>query len=341
MTAFDVIFVLPYLFSDHPSFPEGILKKALESEGFRVGVIETPFWQKKESFGVLGRPKLFFAVIAGPMDSVVRTIPPAGSAGRKTCIRPRGRPTLRGILRRSSTRSGLIGPPSSFRAGSKRSFMTCPSSSAESRPPFDVLRTMTSSRTRSGVPSFSIRAQAFSSTAWGRNSSRGIARHLRAGTPAGDLTLPGTAGVRSDFSPDDRFVELPPYEAVVKERAKLMESHLALQKAQQHGRGAAQRHADRWVVAAPPEQYGPSDLDRIHDHPYARRHLEGSLYSSALWMNLFSVTSHRGCGGGCAFCSIGAHQGKKIISRSMESIKKEIRAMTRHPEWNGMKPWIR
>ena len=71
MNQFDVVFVLPYPFADHPSFPEGLLKRALERKGFSVGVLETPFWQKSESFTALGRPKLFFAVISGPVDSVV------------------------------------------------------------------------------------------------------------------------------------------------------------------------------------------------------------------------------------------------------------------------------
>ena len=71
MTQFDVIFVLPYLFSDHPSFPEGILKRTLEDHGFSVGVIETPSWQEPGSFSILGAPRLFFAIIPGPVDSVV------------------------------------------------------------------------------------------------------------------------------------------------------------------------------------------------------------------------------------------------------------------------------
>ena len=71
MAQFDVILVLPYPFSDHPSFPEGILHQALTARGFTVGVIETPFWQDKKSFAELGRPALFFAVISGPLDSIV------------------------------------------------------------------------------------------------------------------------------------------------------------------------------------------------------------------------------------------------------------------------------
>ncbi|MCX6556532.1 MAG: YgiQ family radical SAM protein, partial [Candidatus Aminicenantes bacterium] len=68
---FDVILVLPYPFSDHPSFPEGMLKRALEAAEFSVGVIEAPFWQESKDFAALGRPRLFFALVSGPIDSVV------------------------------------------------------------------------------------------------------------------------------------------------------------------------------------------------------------------------------------------------------------------------------
>ena len=66
---FDVILVLPYPFADHPSFPEGILKRALEAAGFSVGVIEAPYWQDPETFKALGRPALFFAVVPGPAST--------------------------------------------------------------------------------------------------------------------------------------------------------------------------------------------------------------------------------------------------------------------------------
>jgi uncharacterized radical SAM protein YgiQ len=65
-------------------------------------------------------------------------------------------------------------------------------------------------------------------------------------------------------------------------------------------------------------------------------HLKGGDYSPALRMNLFSITSHRGCGGGCSFCSIQTHQGKQVISRSLDSITREIRNLSKHPEWKGI-----
>jgi radical SAM superfamily enzyme YgiQ (UPF0313 family) len=108
-----------------------------------------------------------------------------------------------------------------------------------------------------------------------------------------------------------------------------------LEKALLEGKGIVQRHADRYVVQYPVENYNASDLDHIYDQCYTRMHLKGDSYSPALRMNLFSITSHRGCAGGCSFCSIGIHHGKKVISRSMGSIVKEIHSQTRHPQWKG------
>jgi uncharacterized radical SAM protein YgiQ len=130
-------------------------------------------------------------------------------------------------------------------------------------------------------------------------------------------------------------VELPSLEDILQDKKKLMEAHLILERGLREGKGIAQKHGDRYVVQQPEQSYAPSDLDAIYDQPYSRTHLKGNHYSPALRMNLFSVTSHRGCGGGCSFCSIQVHQGKKVISRSVESITKEIRSLSKHPEWKG------
>ena len=96
-----------------------------------------------------------------------------------------------------------------------------------------------------------------------------------------------------------------------------------------------QRHENRAVVRFTAERYTTSDLERIYGMPYERSHGPGRALSPALRMNLFSVTSHRGCGGGCSFCSITMHEGKRVISRSRESIVREVAALTRHPLWKG------
>jgi len=162
-----------------------------------------------------------------------------------------------------------------------------------------------------------------------------IARALDSGSTSDRLVLPGTTKVTKEFHESSRFVELPSFETVLEDGTKLLEAHLLLEQAGLQGKGIAQKHGDRYVTQQPAESYERSDLDAIHDQPYSRMHLKGDAYSPALRMNLFSVTSHRGCGGACSFCSIEVHQGKKVISRSMESIKKEILSLTRHSEWKG------
>ena len=149
------------------------------------------------------------------------------------------------------------------------------------------------------------------------------------------LTLAGTAKATDRIPEENNFVELPSFEAVSQERTKLLEAHLITERALLEGKGIVQRHADRYVVKYPAENYNSSDLEHIYAQDYTRMHLKRNSYSPALRMNLFSITSHRGCGGGCSFCSIGLHDGKKVISRSMESIVKEIHSQTRHPEWKG------
>jgi uncharacterized radical SAM protein YgiQ len=84
------------------------------------------------------------------------------------------------------------------------------------------------------------------------------------------------------------------------------------------------------------QNYDSDDLDFIYGLPYRRRHLNAAGYTPALQMNLFSVTSHRGCAGGCAFCSISVSEGKRIVSRSPDSIFREIGFLAAHPQWQGV-----
>ena len=91
------------------------------------------------------------------------------------------------------------------------------------------------------------------------------------------------------------------------------------------------------MVLNPAERYESADLDFIYGLDYSRRHPASTPgYSPALRMNLFSVTAHRGCAGGCSFCSITRSEGRRVVSRSPESIFREIRSLAGHPEWRGV-----
>jgi uncharacterized radical SAM protein YgiQ len=335
MSSFDVIFVLPYPFSDHPSFPEGILRKALEVEGYRVGVIEMPFWQEKESFAALGRPRLFFAVISGPVDSVVLNYTSARKRRREDLYQFRGKAYFEGY------------PPSiKFKIRPDRTTIVFTNRLKELYPHAPIviggleatLRCFAHFDFQQDKIRRSILLDSKADllvTGMGEKQVVSIAQALDSGSTSGLFMLPGTASATKELPERGSFVELPSFEVILADRTKLLEAHLILERALLQGKGAVQRHGDRYVMQHTAQDYSPSDLDHIYDQHYTRMHLEGTPYSPALRMNLFSVTSHRGCGGACSFCSIEVHQGKKVISRSPESITKEIRSLTRHPEWKG------
>ncbi len=335
MPSFDVIFVLPYPFSDHPSFPEGILRKALEIEGYRVGIIETPFWQEKESFAALGKPRLFFAVISGPVDSVVLNYTSSRKRRREDLYQLGGKayfdgypPSIKYKIR--PDRTTIV-----FTNRLKEIFHDVPivlgglEATLRCFAHYDFQQ----NKIRRSIL-LDSRADLLV-TGMGEKQLVRIARALKSRLPAVELTLPGTANVTSERPDPTRFVELPSFEAILEDKTKLMEAQLLLERGLLEGKRIGQKHGDRYVVQQPEQSYALSDLDTIYDQAYSRTHLKGDDCSPALRMNLFSVTSHRGCGGGCSFCSIQVHQGKRVISRSVESIKREIRSLSKHPEWKG------
>jgi uncharacterized radical SAM protein YgiQ len=333
---FDVILVLPYPFTDHPSFPEGILKRALEAGGFTVGVIETPFWQDKQSFTILGRPALFFAVVSGPLDSIVLNYTAsrrrrredlyqfAGQAffaDRPPDIKYKIRPDrtltvftsrLREVFRETPVVIG--GVEAGLRCFAHYDFQE------------DNIRRSILLDSRADILVHGS----------GEKQIVAIARLARSGQKVATIDIPGTARIWSRLPAEKNCLELPGQEEVQAHPAKMLSSQLLIGRAAAEGRALAQKSSNRWVVQNPAQDYNSGDLDFIYGLPYRRRHAKVAGYTPALQMNLFSVTAHRGCGGGCAFCSISVSEGKGIISRSPDSIFREIGSLTSHPQWQGV-----
>ena len=333
---FDVILVLPYPFTDHPSFPEGILKRALEAGGFTVGVIETPFWQDNKSFTVLGRPVLFFAVVSGPLDSVVLNYTAsrrrrredlyqfegqAFFAGRPPDIKYKIRPDrtltvfssrLREVYRDTPVIIG--GVEAGLRCFAHYDFQE------------NKIRRSILLDSRADIMVHGN----------GEKQIVAIAKLLRAGQSISAIDIPGTARIWRQLPAEKNCLELPGHEEILADPTQLLRSQLFIGRAASEGRALAQKHANRWVVQNAAQNYDSGDLDFIYGLPYRRRHLNADGYTPALQMNLFSVTSHRGCAGGCAFCSISVSEGKRIVSRSPDSILREIGFLAAHPQWQGV-----
>ena len=333
---YDVILVLPYPFADHPSFPEGILKRSLEAAGFSVGAIETPFWQETADFTALGRPRLCFAVVSGPIDSVVLNY----TAGRRR---------RREDLYQMDGQGYFPGRPADikFKIRPDRTLTVfCNRLRAAFRDVPLVIGGVEASLR--GFTHYDFQEQKVRRSVLldsradilvhgsGEKQAVAIARLLQQGTPAAEIDLPGTARLWPALPAGRDIVELPSCEEVQADPARLLRAQLRLQEAAAAGRAVAQRHANRWVLQNPAERYSRADLDLVYGLPFERRHPGRQGYSPALRMNLFSVTAHRGCAGGCAFCSITQCEGRRVVSRSSESILAEIRSLARHREWRGV-----
>ncbi len=140
----------------------------------------------------------------------------------------------------------------------------------------------------------------------------------------------------------DGYIELPSYENVITDKKKFIEMFNLFYNNNDpfSSKGLIQKHNDRYLIHNPPvEPLTTEELDYVYNltyerrvHPYYKKHGE----VRALNTIQFSITTHRGCVGECNFCSIFLHQGRKIISRSEESILKEVKDITKHPEFKGI-----
>jgi uncharacterized radical SAM protein YgiQ len=332
----DVILVLPYPFSDHPSFPEGILKRALEEDGFHVGVIETPFWQDGKSFTALGRPKLFFALVSGPIDSVVLNYTASRRRRREDLYQFSGQAFFPGLPPDIKYKIRPDRTLTVFAGRLREAFRDTPQviGGVEAGLRCFAHYDFQENKVRRSIL-LDSRADILVHGS-GEKQIVAIARRARDGERVADIDIPGTARVWSRLPAEKNCLELPGSEEVLADPARLLPGQMLADRTAGEGRPLAQKAANRWVVQNPAQAYDRHDLDFTYGLPYRRRHLRAEEYTPALQMNLFSVTAHRGCAGGCAFCSIHSSEGKRIVSRSPDSILREIASLAAHPRWQGV-----
>jgi uncharacterized radical SAM protein YgiQ len=365
----DVVFVTGDAYVDHPSFAMAILTRVLESAGFRVAVLSQPDWRSCEPWRQFGRPRLFFAISAGNMDSLINHYTAnkkvrnddAYSPGGRIGLRP-DRATLPYCHRAREACPGVPiiagGVEASLRRLAHYDYWS------------DTVRRSILLDCKADLVVHGMGEQAIVEIAQrlaaGRTvrdlrDLRGVAYALGASEtpPACAVTVCGLAAKPqavkhapegfvdlSNAAPGERgglpssFCLLPSYEEVKCDKARFVDAtriiHIntnpfnALPLVQYHDRQAV-------VVTPPPLPLSQDELDRIYDLPYTRRpHPSYAEPIPAFEMIKDSVTLMRGCFGGCTFCSITAHQGRIIQSRSQESVLREVRQMAADPAFKGV-----
>jgi uncharacterized radical SAM protein YgiQ len=328
----DVIFVTGDAYVDHPAFGVPLLARLLESHGFRVGILPQPDWRSKESFLALGRPALFFAVSSGAMDSMVAHYTPAKRLRRDDAYTPGNRHGAR------PNRATIV-----YTTRLKEVFKDVPiilggiEASLRRFAHYDYWE----DRVRRSLL-FDAKADLLI-YGMGEHPLLELAERMRRGESVADcIDIRGTAYISS--SNDFRNVtasicELPSWEEVAADRLSFAEA-FRLAEGEMNPFSdtvVAQRHGDRFLVCNPPAlPLEESELDKVYELPFTKSPHPSYQESIPAWEQIrASITTHRGCLGGCAFCSISLHQGKALQSRSETSILKEIRRLTTFPWFSG------
>ncbi len=328
----DVILFTGDAYVDHPSFGTAVIGRVLEAHGYKVAVVPQPNWQDDlRDFKKLGAPRLFFGVSAGAMDSMVNRYTAGKRLRSEDAYTPDGRHTGRPEY-----------PTIVYTKALKKLFPDVPvviggiEASLRRFTHYDYWqdKLMPNILELSGAD--------YLTYGMGEKVTIDLADALSEGRPQDILTMKQVAfladSVPGGITDNDKV--LASHEQcladkrsqaanfrVIEEESNMIEAHRIIQPT-----------GKRYVVVNPP--YPPlttPELDAIYDLPYTR--LPHPRYNGkripAYEMIRHSVTIHRGCYGGCSFCTISAHQGKQIVSRSRESILRELRQITQMEDFRG------
>jgi len=329
----DVILFSGDAYVDHPSFGAAVIGRTLEAAGYRVAIVPQPDWHGDyRDFKKLGRPRLFFGISPGCMDSMVNKYTAARRLRSEDAYSPDGRHDLRPeyptivytkILKQLFPDVPVVlgGIEASLRRLTHYDYWQ------------DCLR-----------PSILIDSGAdIISYGMGEKTILALAARLATGEPINSITdLPQTVYLTREIAPTPDDILLHSHEECLRSKRAQAENfrHIEEQSNMMHARRLIQpMGSDKVnVVVNPP--YPPmttDELDASFDLPYTR--LPHPKYKDkripAYDMIKHSVNIHRGCFGGCAFCTISAHQGKFVVCRSKESILREVKQIIAMPDFKG------
>ena len=336
----DIVFVSGDAYVDHPSFAAGILGRWLEEHGFRVAVLAQPDWRNADAWKNLGKPRLFYAVSAGNMDSMInhytanrkRRNEDAYSPGGRIELRPDRATAVYSQRCREAFKSVPVitgGVEASLRRIAHYDYWS------------DMVRPGNLVSSKADLLLFGM----------GEKPILEIARRLDNGETVRDLRdMRGVAYLLGrtekleehrfeDAACDNRSISLPSYADVVQDKKRFAEMtrSVHLETNPLNARRLLQEHTDRLLVVNPPTlPLTEAELDLVHGLPYQR--LPHPMYTEripAFEMIKVSVQIMRGCFGGCTFCSITLHQGRKIQSRSQQSVVQEIEQIAKQADFKG------
>lgn len=329
----DVILFSGDAYIDHPSFGAAVIGRLIEAQGLKVAIIPQPNWQDDlRDFKKLGKPRLFFAVTAGNMDSMVNHYTANKRLRSDDAYSPDGKPHFRpdyatitycNILKKLFPEVPVLigGIEASLRRFTHYDYWS------------DKL-----------MPAILVDSKAdLLVYGMGEKPLLALLDEIKNGKSFKDIQdVPQTAYLSKQVVEHQiwKTKTLVDHETCLTDKKAYASNfkHIEEESNRYNADRLIQKTGNRYVVVNPPFQpLTQGELDASFDLPYTRLphpKYKGKTFP-AFEMIKFSVNLHRGCFGGCAFCTISAHQGKFIVSRSKDSILKEVKSIVEMPDFKG------
>lgn len=351
----DFVFVTGDAYVDHPSFANAVIPRLLESRGFRVAILSQPAWRDAQAFRAFGSPRLAWLVSAGNLDSMLNNYTahkrprsddqyaPGGQGGR--------RPDYASVVYAQRCREAhkevpviVGGVEASMRRLAHFDYWS------------EKVRRSIVLDARADLLVYGM----------GEKPLLEVVARLQKGEPieaihdvAGTAYVVGRKGLPHFLTPEEHSDERPWWTRPLPEHARLLPSFEEVHGEDAGSRRAfalaqsifhkeqnpdvspilCQRHGDRTVVVNPPQApLSTEELDAIFELPFhkAPHPSYGDAKVPAFEMVKFSISIMRGCFGGCTFCAITEHQGKRVQSRSEASVVREVEELGRIPGYTGV-----
>lgn len=325
----DFVYICGDAYVDHPSFGAAIITRLLESRGYSVGMIAQPDWRKKESIAVFGEPRLGFLVSAGNMDSMVNHYTVAKKHRKQDAYSPGGKMGLRpdravtvysNLIRQTYKHTPIIlgGIEASLRRLAHYDYWS------------DGMKRSVLMDAGADLISYGM----------GEHSILEIAEALDKGFPVSSITfIPGTVYKTKEMPKGEL---LPSYEQLCENKKAYADSFRIQYENTDafSGKVLIEDYGNRgYVVQNPPAKpLSQKEMDEVYALPYARTYhpmYEKQGKIPAIEEIKFSITSNRGCFGGCNFCALTFHQGRSVQTRSHASIIEEAKSYVTEKDFKG------
>ncbi len=321
----DIILISGDAYIDHPSFGTAIIGRVLENRGYKVGIISQPDWNSDTDFLELGRPAFFFGITAGNMDSMVNHYTAQKRKRSNDAYspddKPGSRPDRATIVYANKIKQLFPGIPIII-GGIEASLRRLPHYDYWS----DKIRNSILFDSRANILVYGM----------GEKPIIEIADKLKNGAEIEDLkSIRGTVISVKDIK-ETNYTLLPEYKKDFSRK-----DYIQMYKtfwSDRRTKPLYQSYSGRYLKHNPPAKpLSQSEIDEIYELDYVRKpHPKyGNSTITAFEQIKLSITSHRGCFGGCSFCTLAIHQGKTIQSRSEDSILKEIRSIKNKEYFKG------